>query len=235
MGRPAFQIFNGLAPAGGPKGIPITLDFSTASSIKIDLLPEEVVQAIEFVQGAYVDNSSNGAALTLTFEITGQKLVVPANSQGTWPILAPESTKFTAATTPGAGVAPVLILVNVPLPYSTWGPITVNAPALTPARGAMTNRSGSIAVANTSQQLMAANAARTGLIIENPISAAGQGIGAVETLYINISGAAAVVDGGTSIELAPGGVYYSGAGPVPTSQINVIATSANHRYIAYEL
>lgn len=86
-----------------------------------------------------------------------------------------------------------------------------------------TDRSGSIAVANTSQQAMAANTSRTEAWVANPSAL-------TESIFINITGAAAVVNGQGSIEIPPGTGW---AGSV-TNQINVIATTAGHVYTAGE-
>lgn len=129
--KPAFGVFNGLAPEELPKGLPYTYDFSTDTAVSFDLQLENTNGIIQMVQSVYVDNSDNNAALTLRFTITGQRLVVPANSQGIWPVIAPLQTQITASTTPAADLRVHIILLNVPMPYTQWGPITVNTGAIT--------------------------------------------------------------------------------------------------------
>lgn len=95
--------------------------------------------------------------------------------------------------------------------------------AITQIGTSATDRSGSIAVANTSQQAMAANTSRTEAWVANPSAL-------TESIFINIYGNAAVVNGQGSIEIPPG-TGWSGS---TTNQINVIATTAGHVYTAGE-
>lgn len=118
--RATWQIFNGLAPKDGPKGMPLITDFSVDAFIDVDLTLDEQYQTMEFVQSMYVDNASNAVALTFLFQITQQRLIVPANKTGMFPVLSPNPTKFRMSTTPGAGIAPTVILLNVPMPFFIW-------------------------------------------------------------------------------------------------------------------
>ena len=97
-----------------------------------------------------------------------------------------------------------------------------------------TDRSSTMAVGGTSQQLAVANNSRRRLIVMNPSDAAGQGIGVAESVYINF-GAAAGINNGTSIEINPGGWWDSGIGPAPADQVNINASTTGHRYIAKEM
>ena len=92
--------------------------------------------------------------------------------------------------------------------------------------GTLTDRSGTVATGTTSQQLMAANANRKYLLIENASS--------TESLFINFTSAASVSAAG-SIELVKGGSSFIMEGEfVTTEQINVTATTTAHAYIAKE-
>jgi hypothetical protein len=99
--------------------------------------------------------------------------------------------------------------------------------------GSYTNKSGTISVGGTSQQLMAANVGRKGFLIQNPCTATSQGIGTAENLTINFS-SGATTSGGNSIELTPCGSYVE-YGPVTTEAINVNAATSSHAYVAKEL
>ena len=235
--HPVFQCFNGLAPNGVPKGIPVTFDFSILTgspSYTFDLLTEEQQGGVEFIQGVYVDNSANANSVTLTFSITGQKLVVPPISQGIYPVIAPNALKVSIATTQNAGLSVAIILLNVPMAFSQWGPITLNVANVNPSQTTFTNRSGSIAAGGTSQQLAAGNSNRKILLIENPATAAGQGIAAAESLFVRPTGNAGV-NNGTSYEITPGGYWPpAGVNVVSTDQWNVVAATTGHQYIAYE-
>jgi len=114
------------------------------------------------------------------------------------------------------------------------GIVKLLAAGLTPLQGTFTDRSGSMTTGGTSKTLAVTNSSRKRIYIENPSSAAGQGIAAAESLYINFTSNAGV-DNGTSIELTPGGIFDSGPGPVSTEQINVNAATTSHVFIAKEM
>ena len=97
-----------------------------------------------------------------------------------------------------------------------------------------TDRSGTITLGGTSQQLMAANANRRRFIIMNPASAAGQGIGVTESLFFNFTSAAGV-NTGASMEITPGGWYDSGIGTVTPEAITITAATTGHVFIAKEM
>lgn len=118
--KAAFQCFNGYAPANGPKSIALLTDFTTDTFIDFDLTLELAMQDIEFIQSMFVDNVGNAQALTFAFQISQQRIVVPAQKQGTFPIIAPSPLKFRVSTTNGVGIAPSIILLNVPMPIATW-------------------------------------------------------------------------------------------------------------------
>lgn len=88
--------------------------------------------------------------------------------------------------------------------------------------GAVTNGSGTIATGNTSQQVFAANPARTLLIIQNPANA-------TEVLYVDFGTPATAA---TAIELQPGGTVNFVSGVTPTGTVNVSAATAGHVYKA---
>lgn len=104
---------------------------------------------------------------------------------------------------------------------------------MTPLQASFTDRSGSISVGGTSQTLAASNANRKRIVIQNPCTATSQGIATAENLFLNFTSAATTA-GGNSIELQACGSYDSGLGPVTTEQINVIAATTNHKYVAKE-
>lgn len=116
----AFQVFNGRAPAGVPKCIPLRFDISAVANYYIDLSVDEAFQNIEFVQSAFIDNAENPVALTLTFEISGHRIIAPPLSQGYYTLFAPEQTKFTVSTTIHATAQPRVLLLNVPIGPCMW-------------------------------------------------------------------------------------------------------------------
>lgn len=104
-----------------------------------------------------------------------------------------------------------------------------------PNQGIYTDRSSSVTLGGTSQQLMAANTSRKRVLIQNPCSTTTQGIGATENLFIRFEGLAASTSAGNSIELVACGSYDSGAGPITTGQITVNAATTGHKFIAWEM
>lgn len=95
----------------------------------------------------------------------------------------------------------------------------------TPLAGALTDRSGTITVANTDQEMMAAATGRKYLFIQN--------LDAAEDLWINFNGAAAVGTVG-SICLGPYESFERDGGFIPTQSVHVIATTISHKFTAKE-
>lgn len=102
------------------------------------------------------------------------------------------------------------------------------------ASGQYVDRSSKIVTGGTSQPLMQANGNRRRLLIQNPVSATSQGIGAAENLFVRFIGPAST-SLGNSIELLPGGSYDSGNGPCTIDAINVVAATTGHQYFAVEM
>lgn len=121
-----------------------------------------------------------------------------------------------------------------PLPISATGNVLVEFP---PARATGPTVTVQLAAAGVSQQALAANANRRGLLIQNPVDAAGQNV-PVENVCINTSGGAAAMSGAAmnSFCLSPGGsiaLPFSNA-PVDVAAINFIAATVGHRIVAKE-
>lgn len=92
------------------------------------------------------------------------------------------------------------------------------------SRGRLSDRSGTITTANTSQQLAAVNASRTYLLIQNQ---------SATDLYFNF-GIPAVV-GRPSIKLAAGSTFtMESAGFVPTEAVNIIGATVGQVFVAKE-
>lgn len=224
LARMAFGIWNGYAPKAGPKALPYDFDFEGDETLTGDLLTENLRGNMEFVQGMYVDNSDNAVAFKITFGITNMRVVVPAFSQGMWPVLAPDQTTFAASLVGGGGGTVHVQFMNVPIAYTQWGPVTVNAAiSLTPPVANFTDFSANTTAAE-SKQVVAANAARKSIIIQNPANN-------VESFWINFG--AAAQQGVNSIEITPGGSYNSLIGPVTGQAITIFSVNSIP-YIAKE-
>lgn len=108
--------------------------------------------------------------------------------------------------------------LNVSIGGSTTVPVK-------PGTVTLTDRSGTIGTGGTSQQVMASNASRLFIRIQNPCSEN-------ESLFVNYGAAAS----GTSAseEITPcGSVTWDGTS-ITTQAINVVAATTSHRFVAKE-
>lgn len=96
--------------------------------------------------------------------------------------------------------------------------------APTPAVGAFTDRSGTIATGGAAQQIAAANTSRKYLLIQN--------VDTTEDLWVNF-GVAAVANQ-PSIRLSPYGSLVLEGAFVTTQYVSVIAATTSHPYTAKE-
>lgn len=213
--RIAFAVWNGLAPAEGPKALGMTFDFSVNASYHDNFLQENTGGNFQFCQGIYVDNSDNPNPLTVKFSMTQQRIVVPALAQGMWPVMAPDQTDFVISTTPGndKNGNPLKINVqflNVPTAYTQWGPITVNSAVTVNASlipvAAVAADFSSATGAGVSQLLFPANANAKRRTVQNPSQN-------IDSIFINFGGVAAT-NAPPSVEITPGSSYDTGSGPI---------------------
>lgn len=236
IARPAFKTAAESFPRSGNRELPILIPLSVFSPVSDNLQPEMSASQIETIQSVFIDNSQNPDTLTLTLisALGNQTLVAQPNTQGVYPVMCSGALAYIAASAGGVNVP--VIFSNTAKPLFVWGPAVFQQAGFQPApnQGNFANISAVLAVGGTSQQLTPVNLARKRIIIENPSTAAGQGIGAAESVYVNFTFAAGLNNGG-DIEILPSGYFDSGAGPVTTQAIEWIAATTNHRLIAYEM
>jgi hypothetical protein len=227
----------------GPRGLQVLFPLSTQASYTLNMQLTTV--GLQMINGVFIDNSLNAQGFTLTNPTTGQKIFIPAFSQGRLSLLTQQSSdnvSFVAQSTGGVDVnviftntEPVsdMIWAVIP-PGSSTGSVIVTGQVTTlPLAAAVTDHSTAITVGGTSQILMPANAARKRLIIQNPFSPAGEGIASAEPIFFRF-GAAAGINDGSSFELYPGASYDSSDGPVFNGAIQFNAATTGHRVIATE-
>lgn len=117
-----FAVYNGFNPKEKPKALAVSLDFTAAAVIPIDLTIAEQEGRFRFVQAVYIDNSTNPSPLSLTVGLTQQVVTMPAYSQGYLPLLCPNPAKLSASLPiVGAGNnATIIQFLNFPVPLATW-------------------------------------------------------------------------------------------------------------------
>lgn len=96
---------------------------------------------------------------------------------------------------------------------------------ISPAQGALTDRSGTITSGGAAQNAMAANTSRKYLFILNPATA-------TEVLWFNLTTTATAAS--PSIQLAAGQSFVMEAGFVSTAAVSVIAATTGHAFTALE-
>lgn len=120
----ASQLFprdctNQTAPPDGPKALPVNLDFSTLPLYTLDYSNAQNLGKFSMLQSLYVDNSDNGSAVEITvMGGTGQRIIVPGNSQAYLPVLVanPINLQFVSQ---GNVLVPVFLL-NFPVAPAVW-------------------------------------------------------------------------------------------------------------------
>lgn len=248
MGR-ALRIWNQLAPTkpdgspGDPTAWREIFDFSTLSSIDLNLYDQISQNELGFVQSLYVDNSQNNNTLEIISGIIEQRISVPAGVQLYIPVLTADPPVFNIATTAVAGLKVTIFFCNVP-----FASISTNEPCCPLPENAATathqveeinqlslilaalggavqtdvDASGTLAAGGVSQVVAAAAPAGNRVIIFNPTTAA-------ESLFVNSTGAATVA-GTDSFEVVPGGYYDTGEKITNAVQVN--AVTIGHVFVA---
>lgn len=106
----------------GPKAVPLFLNFTdnVTTVIQLDLSSFIDQGFMDFVQCAYIDASLVAAGIIMTIAGSGQNVTIKPNTQGYYPVLAPNPFRVTfTASQPGIGVVPVY-LTNMPIAGVVW-------------------------------------------------------------------------------------------------------------------
>lgn len=114
-----LECFNGFAPRKGPRFMPLSFDFTSQASYTIDCAISQETDRIEWAQGIFVDNASNANALTITWGVSNQRIIVPAGWQGYVPVLVPNPPRLKIDTTIAAVTVNVYLL-TFPVPLYLW-------------------------------------------------------------------------------------------------------------------
>ena len=100
-------------PEGGPKCIPLTLDFSVSLQYTFDYSNMQQRNYMQMVQTIWVDNSLSAQPLNVFSPGVNQTLKVPAGVQGYFTLICPNPIKLSFAST--GGVLCQVILLNFPV------------------------------------------------------------------------------------------------------------------------
>jgi hypothetical protein len=114
----SFGVANVVVPAGGPKVVPVLVDFTSVASVLLDGQSIVSQGKIEYLQGVFIDNSANINNLTLTMSTTNQIIMCPKKSQGYFTIMVPDPPQIVAATPIGLIVP--MFFYNVPIQPAVW-------------------------------------------------------------------------------------------------------------------
>lgn len=111
---------NMIIPDEGPVIIPTELDFSGADRIDIETEALFSSGKVSLLQGVFIDNYSNANPLVLFNNISRQRIVCPANSQGYFDVFVPKPSTFQASTTSVADLSVKIHFYNVPIASGVW-------------------------------------------------------------------------------------------------------------------
>lgn len=114
----SYGIANMVVPAGGPKCVPVLVDFTAIASVNLD--GSQIVNQgkIEYFQGVFIDNSANVNNVSLTMSTTNQQIICPKKSQGYFTIMVPNVPQMVAATPIGLIIP--MFFYNVPIQPDVW-------------------------------------------------------------------------------------------------------------------
>jgi len=113
-----FGIANMVVPAGGPKCVPINVDFTAVAQVLIDGQQIVTQGKIEYLQGVFIDNSANLNNVSLTMSTTGQVIICPKKSQGYFSIMVPDPPQIIGNTT--LGIIIPMFFYNIPIQPAVW-------------------------------------------------------------------------------------------------------------------
>lgn len=114
------RTYNFDAPCEGAKTIPLLLDFGAFTEYDVDCSQLTQQSQISMIQTIFVDTSNNAAAMVIAVDPNGinQVIVANGNTQGYYPILAPNPLLITFSST--SGVVQKVQLINAPIAGSVW-------------------------------------------------------------------------------------------------------------------
>jgi len=114
-----IQVYRGKISKKGPLAISVPLNFTgTVQTFTVDLNIPELQGSFDALETIYVDNILNAQPVLITCSVTGQNLIVPANSMAYLPVVQPVPSTFDIFST--GGVLVTLQLLNYPIDPAVW-------------------------------------------------------------------------------------------------------------------
>lgn len=115
----AQAVSNMTQSSKGPLAVPISPDWTVQQSYLVDLSIQNQFGTIDMVQTLFMDNSQSSAPLYAVNAVSQQTIICPAKSQGYFPFLCPQPSRFTLMST--GGVRASIECLNFPIPPAVWG------------------------------------------------------------------------------------------------------------------
>jgi hypothetical protein len=100
-------------PGEGPKCVPIALDFTAITELRLDYQNMQARNFLSMVQTLWVDNYASAVVMSITIPGSAQILKIPAGVQGYFPVLCPNPVKMIFEST--GGVVLQVSLLNFPV------------------------------------------------------------------------------------------------------------------------
>lgn len=115
----SFGAYNAMAPEGGPKFIPLNLDFTNGVTNRdLDFVLDEMLTIMKFIQGVFIDNSEGTQPVFLTIANSQQVIKLQPGWQGYFPIFVPSAARISIQS--ASDIFLPVIFYNVPLPSAQW-------------------------------------------------------------------------------------------------------------------
>lgn len=114
---PGFSVGTSNGSRNGPSFVySFSLTLTAGIAQVVDLRAQQYLNVLKDVQGIYIDNSANSAAVTVSTQ-SGQNITCPGNSQGSMPLYLPAAQPI--LTFSGAGTVN-FTLTNFPVSPQFW-------------------------------------------------------------------------------------------------------------------
>jgi hypothetical protein len=117
-----IPVDNNRTPCEGPKVVPVKITLSDNVANLVDLFSNINNSQISLIQSFFIDNADNAENLIIVCDVTGQRIICPANSQGYIPCLMPSPCRFYVSleSTPAQPVDVTIFACNFAVLPAFW-------------------------------------------------------------------------------------------------------------------